>query len=336
VTKGQRLTDGGGNVVSTIELDPWGGDTSRSLNGGVQPHTFTSYERDTTGGLDEAQQRRYHGWWSRFDQPDPYDGSYDPANPQSFNRYSYVQNDPVNFADPSGLYSACIHKVMTRFLAKLARYTDQQAEGLGRYAGSEDGGADSFKYSASNPINIIKGFFGRGPSARIHFASEATLRTEKGRFNGYIASGNYQRAGFVLHSIEDVRGAHLGYDLPFGHVFNILKHALFGGTDVDHQIGDEKFRGAANEVFQLLTGNSTASLTPQQMEDLINAIMAACGKNVKRVEIVPIVASSGPTGGGGPAGGGGPGGGFGQFLWWVFAGMDFADWLDSIGRESKL
>lgn len=23
--------------------------------------------------------------------------------PQSFNRYSYVQNDPVNFTDPSGL-----------------------------------------------------------------------------------------------------------------------------------------------------------------------------------------------------------------------------------------
>jgi hypothetical protein len=43
------------------------------------------------------------GWWSRFAQPDPYDGSYEFANPQSFNRYAYVQNDPVNFTDPSGL-----------------------------------------------------------------------------------------------------------------------------------------------------------------------------------------------------------------------------------------
>ena len=25
------------------------------------------------------------------------------TNPQSFNRYSYVQNDPVNFVDPLGL-----------------------------------------------------------------------------------------------------------------------------------------------------------------------------------------------------------------------------------------
>jgi hypothetical protein len=45
----------------------------------------------------------YSGKWHRFDQPDPDDGSYDLTNPQSFNRYAYVQNDPVNWVDPSGL-----------------------------------------------------------------------------------------------------------------------------------------------------------------------------------------------------------------------------------------
>ena len=47
--------------------------------------------------------RRYNRWHSRFDQPDPTDGSYSLENPQSFNRYSYVQNEPVNFVDPLGL-----------------------------------------------------------------------------------------------------------------------------------------------------------------------------------------------------------------------------------------
>jgi hypothetical protein len=47
--------------------------------------------------------RRYNRWWGRFDQPDPSDGSYELTDPQSLNRYSYVQNDPVNFVDPSGL-----------------------------------------------------------------------------------------------------------------------------------------------------------------------------------------------------------------------------------------
>lgn len=54
-------------------------------------------------GGDESLFRRYHGWWSRFKHPDPYDVSYSLDDPQSFNRYSYVQNDPVNFVDPSGL-----------------------------------------------------------------------------------------------------------------------------------------------------------------------------------------------------------------------------------------
>jgi RHS repeat-associated protein len=102
VSKSKRVTDSNGTVVSTVELDPWGGDTNRSSNGGFQPKKFTSYERDGNGS-DEAMHRRYNRWYSRFDQPDPYEGSYDLANPQSFNRYAYTQNDPVNFVDPSGL-----------------------------------------------------------------------------------------------------------------------------------------------------------------------------------------------------------------------------------------
>ena len=37
--------------------------------------------------------RRYNPSSIRFEQPDPYGGSYDLSNPQSFNRYTYVQND---------------------------------------------------------------------------------------------------------------------------------------------------------------------------------------------------------------------------------------------------
>ncbi|MFN2533002.1 MAG: S8 family serine peptidase [Pyrinomonadaceae bacterium] len=102
ITKSKRITNSSGTIVSTIELDPWGADTSRSSNGAFQPKKFTSYERDGNGS-DEAMFRRYNRWHSRFDQPDPYDGSYDSADPQSLNRYSYVQNDSPNSVDPTGL-----------------------------------------------------------------------------------------------------------------------------------------------------------------------------------------------------------------------------------------
>src|SRR5713226_1006347 len=102
VVLAERVTDNPGNVISAVDLDPWGGETWRSSNQTFQPHRYTSYERDANGG-DEAMMRRYQSYWNRFSQPDPHDGSYDLSNPQSFNRYSYTQNDPVNFVDPSGL-----------------------------------------------------------------------------------------------------------------------------------------------------------------------------------------------------------------------------------------
>lgn len=100
--KSKRVTNGSGAVVSTIELDPWGGNTNRNNNDAFQPRAFTTYTRDSIAA-DDAMFRRYNRWWSRFDQPDPYDGSYALDNPQSFNRYAYTRNDPINFVDPLGL-----------------------------------------------------------------------------------------------------------------------------------------------------------------------------------------------------------------------------------------
>ena len=102
VAKSKRVTNSSGTVVSVVELDPWGGDTARSSNEAFQPRRFNTYDRDGNAS-DEAMHRRYNRWHMRFDQPDPYDGSYNFADPQSFNRYSYTQNDPVNFVDPEGL-----------------------------------------------------------------------------------------------------------------------------------------------------------------------------------------------------------------------------------------
>ncbi|HJT64840.1 MAG TPA: S8 family serine peptidase [Pyrinomonadaceae bacterium] len=104
ITKSKRLTNSAGNVTSSIELDPWGADAGPawSSNSAFQPRKFTTYDRDANGS-DEAMFRRHNRWHSRFDQPDPSTTSYSLADPQSFNRYTYVQNDPVNLVDPSGL-----------------------------------------------------------------------------------------------------------------------------------------------------------------------------------------------------------------------------------------
>ena len=60
-------------------------------------------ERDDATGLDHTWWRKLESLSGRWTSPDPYTGSMAVGDPQSFNRYSYTQNDPVNFVDPTGL-----------------------------------------------------------------------------------------------------------------------------------------------------------------------------------------------------------------------------------------
>jgi RHS repeat-associated protein len=60
-------------------------------------------ERDEATGLDHTWFRKNENKAGRWTSPDPYNGSMSLGNPQSFNRYAYVGNDPLNFIDPSGL-----------------------------------------------------------------------------------------------------------------------------------------------------------------------------------------------------------------------------------------
>lgn len=101
VTKAKRVTGTNGVLSSASEVDPFGADAG-GYSSAFQPRKVTSYERDPNG-TDEAMFRRYNRWHARFDQPDPYEGSYNPTDPQSFNRYAYVRNNPVSFVDTNGL-----------------------------------------------------------------------------------------------------------------------------------------------------------------------------------------------------------------------------------------
>jgi RHS repeat-associated protein len=60
----------------------------------------SSKERDAETGLDYFGARYYSGAQGRFTSVDP--GLFTIADPQSWNRYSYVQNNPLNFVDPKG------------------------------------------------------------------------------------------------------------------------------------------------------------------------------------------------------------------------------------------
>ena len=110
---GGRLMQIGGEWVATDRLGsvvrkgttnykyaPYG----QEIGGATANDTnkFATYTRDSLSGLDYALNRYYKPEWGRFTSPDPYQASGGPADPGSWNRYTYVGGDPVNYADPTG------------------------------------------------------------------------------------------------------------------------------------------------------------------------------------------------------------------------------------------
>jgi RHS repeat-associated protein len=64
---------------------------------------FTGKERDSESGLDYFLARDYSGPQGRFTSVDPLASSAHPAEPQSWNRYTYAANNPLKFTDPTGM-----------------------------------------------------------------------------------------------------------------------------------------------------------------------------------------------------------------------------------------
>jgi RHS repeat-associated protein len=97
----QMLLSSGGWPLASSQYTPFGTEISTTSN--PNHYKFTGLERDQESGLDHAVFRQYASNSGRWLSPDPYNGSMNLGNPQSFNRYAYVLNNPLRYRDPSGL-----------------------------------------------------------------------------------------------------------------------------------------------------------------------------------------------------------------------------------------
>src|SRR5712692_6763296 len=95
------VTDSSGNTAAKLGHFPFG---ESWYNGSNSRRLFTTYERDFESGNDYAMARYYVNRLGRFAVLDPA-GLFaaDPSNPQRWNLYLYVLNNPLNAADPTGL-----------------------------------------------------------------------------------------------------------------------------------------------------------------------------------------------------------------------------------------
>ncbi|MDP9194011.1 MAG: RHS repeat-associated core domain-containing protein, partial [Acidobacteriota bacterium] len=93
------VTDSDGVEISRHTYYPFGYEVGAATSGEKQ---FTGHERDSPT-LDYMHARYYNPTWGRFLSVDPLlDVKRSTREPQSWNRYSYVVNNPINRIDPDG------------------------------------------------------------------------------------------------------------------------------------------------------------------------------------------------------------------------------------------
>jgi RHS repeat-associated protein len=98
-------TNAAGALEATYQSLPFGDDlTPANLSIDPTENHFTGKERDTESGLDYFDARYYGSSMGRFMSPDPVFASPERvADPQQWNMYAYVRNNPLSRTDPTGL-----------------------------------------------------------------------------------------------------------------------------------------------------------------------------------------------------------------------------------------
>jgi RHS repeat-associated protein len=75
---------------------------SNGYSGDSVRQKFDGYERDSETGLDFAEARYFSSIMGRFTSPDDFHNDSDVRDPQSWNKYAFVRNNPLRFIDPTG------------------------------------------------------------------------------------------------------------------------------------------------------------------------------------------------------------------------------------------
>ncbi len=95
----RQLVDNNGAIVLAKNYDPYGTEVS-AVGSGLSSYGFTGEMTDSTG-LTYLRARYYESGTGRFLTRDMWEG--DVNSPMSFNRWMYVQGNPVNYTDPTGM-----------------------------------------------------------------------------------------------------------------------------------------------------------------------------------------------------------------------------------------
>lgn len=220
------LTDSKGKVAQEYQYDSFG-NMHDQMNKVKQPYTYTGREWDRETGLYYYRARYYDAKDGRFISKDPI------GFRGGINQFSYVQNNPVNWIDPLGLYGEDVHLNLTDLWARQAGFNGCAAKKIATSNNQMDN--DFF----TNPEYLTNYFLG---GTKFHFQTEQYAES---LLSQAVQSGDITKFGKALHVLQDSY-SHKGYGLLS------LGHLLAGNFPDDYNMFRKRdIQAKDNSVFWL-------------------------------------------------------------------------------------
>jgi RHS repeat-associated protein len=218
------VTDSTGAVVERLSYDAFGkrrnisgaADSAGTLKGVNTVKGYTGHEHLDSLGLIHMNGRVYDPVIARFMSADPYIQA--PMNSQSYNRYSYVMNNPLSYSDPSGYLRIGGWSVSTSSVLRTAAVVAVAvwAPEISNYVGWTSGAT-----AATGSTAVAAG---SGAAALGIGTNAVATGMLAGGLGGAIMTGNFQ--GAVVGAAAG--GAFGAVGSSYSGVENVAGHAAVG------------------------------------------------------------------------------------------------------------
>jgi RHS repeat-associated protein len=252
---------------------------------------FTSKERDIETGLDYSLARYYSATQGRFTSVDPEnaEAAQDFSDPQSWNGYSYVKNNPCSNTDPDGR-CICLGQRLNNFFSGFGPYSNQQLQEKEdywrQYLRDEQTKYGTLVYNGQTIVN-----------------PETISRAEVFHYAASIREAEYYKTIrlYTPEEVDRLRGNSLPsapqvpLALPTGS-FNTVGQNLKNLRDIGSgrlkgfSRGNTELTGggqAAKETFKQLTGRDPAGSFDRVVQGTREVVYrASSGSGVSKIEIV--------------------------------------------------